>query len=72
LSLSFICKKISLFFNPWQNKTTIYIFDVNGKLIQTYTAKEGNSNYPFNPSKGVYVIKLQNEQHVFVKKEVVY
>ncbi|MFZ4740411.1 MAG: PKD domain-containing protein [Bacteroidales bacterium] len=59
-------------FNPWSGKTTLNVYDINGKLIQTYTAKEGNSNYPFNPSKGVYVIKLQNEQHVFVKKEVVY
>ena len=59
-------------FNPWFGNAMVTIFDVNGKLIQTYTAKEGNSNYPFNPSKGVYVIKLQNEQHVFVKKEVVY
>ncbi|MFZ4401687.1 MAG: GEVED domain-containing protein [Bacteroidales bacterium] len=59
-------------FNPWLGNTMVNIFDVNGKLIQTYTAKEGYSNYPFNPSKGVYVIKLQNEQHVFIKKEVIY
>lgn len=59
-------------FNPWYGNAVVNIYDVKGKLIQTYTANEGNSNYHFNPSKGVYIIKLQNEQHVYVKKEVVY
>ncbi|MFZ4402261.1 MAG: T9SS type A sorting domain-containing protein, partial [Bacteroidales bacterium] len=59
-------------YNPWAGKTMIAIYDINGKLIQSFTAKEGNGNYSFTSAQGVYIVKIVNDKHVFVKKEVVY
>ena len=59
-------------YNPWAGKTMIAIYDINGKLIQSFDAKEGNGNYSFTSAQGVYIVKIVNDKHVFVKKEVVY
>ncbi|MFZ4399513.1 MAG: T9SS type A sorting domain-containing protein [Bacteroidales bacterium] len=59
-------------FNPWNKKTKLSVYDINGRLIQSYGAIEGNGYYNFIPSNGVYIIKMTNEKEVFVKKVVVY
>ena len=68
----FYTKQVINISNPWSEKTTLNVYDINGRLLQSYDAKQGNSTLNFNSINGVYIIKLQNEQHVFVKKEVVY
>ncbi|MFZ4399453.1 MAG: GEVED domain-containing protein [Bacteroidales bacterium] len=59
-------------FNPWIGKTTLIIYDIKGRFVQSYEMNKGNNNFAFTASQGVYVIKLINENQVFVKKEVVY
>ncbi|MFZ4414160.1 MAG: M6 family metalloprotease domain-containing protein [Bacteroidales bacterium] len=59
-------------FNPWLGKTTLYIYDAAGKLVESLTVKEGNGNYSCQISKGVYIFKLQHSKHQFVKKEVIF
>jgi hypothetical protein len=59
-------------FNPWLGKTTLSIYDVNGKLIQSYSVNKGKEIYHFKSSSGVYILKMMNENQVFVKKEVIY
>ncbi|NVN95792.1 MAG: T9SS type A sorting domain-containing protein, partial [Bacteroidetes bacterium] len=59
-------------YNPWQDKTTLNVYDVNGRLIQSFDAKAGNNNYILPISQGVYFVKLVDQHKVFVKKEVVY
>jgi len=58
--------------NPWNGNTILNVYDINGKFIQTYTVKKGIEIYHFKPSQGVYVLKLLNENQIFVKKEVIY
>jgi hypothetical protein len=58
--------------NPWNDITTVNIFDVNGRLIASYPAKKGSEIYNFSINPGVYIIKLLNKYQTFVKKVVVY
>jgi hypothetical protein len=58
--------------NPWLGKTTLYIYDAAGKLVESLTVNEGNGNYSCQISKGVYIFKLHHSKHQFVKKEVIF
>ena len=59
-------------FNPWSGKSILSIYDSKAQFIQSYYVKKGKSSLSFLSAQGVYIIKLLNENHVFVKKEVVY
>jgi hypothetical protein len=65
-------KQIINVFNPWKEQATLSVYDAAGKLIETYAVKDGNEKYPCSLLNGVYILKLQNSQHQFVKKVVVF
>ncbi|MFZ4401002.1 MAG: T9SS type A sorting domain-containing protein [Bacteroidales bacterium] len=65
-------KHVINIFNPWSEKTTVFIYDINGKLLQANDAKQGNSALNFNSVNGVYIIKLQSDRNVFITKEIMY
>ncbi len=58
--------------NPWLGKTILNIYDIKGKIIRSFAIGTGSSNFNFKTSQGVYVFKMINNEHVFVKKEVIY
>jgi hypothetical protein len=59
-------------FNPWEGETRLLVYDVAGKLIESFSVMTGNAVYNCRLAKAVYIFKLQNSQHQFVKKEVVF
>ncbi|MFZ4412599.1 MAG: M6 family metalloprotease domain-containing protein [Bacteroidales bacterium] len=58
--------------NPWIGKTTLSIYNIKGQIIRSFTIETGNNNFNFKTTQGVYVFKMTNDAHVFVKKEVIY
>ncbi|MFZ4399430.1 MAG: cohesin domain-containing protein [Bacteroidales bacterium] len=64
-------KSINIF-NPWKSKTDVSINDANGRLIQSFDVKTGKTTHYFNQTQGIYIIKIQNEQGVYVEKLVIY
>ncbi|MFZ4399451.1 MAG: glycosyl hydrolase family 28-related protein [Bacteroidales bacterium] len=59
-------------FNPWGDKTTLSIYNINGRLIHFCEINKGYFNFTHNLSKAVYIVKIMNEQNVYIKKVVVY
>ncbi len=59
-------------FNPWLGKTNLDIYDLNGRIIHSFDVKEGVGNYIFKSTSGVYLFKMVNDKHIFVKKEIIY
>ncbi|MDR1505192.1 MAG: T9SS type A sorting domain-containing protein [Prevotella sp.] len=59
----------NLKFENLNELTDIHVYSVTGQLIQSRTAVTGNIDMDVsNLSNGVYVIKMQNKKHVYMKK----
>ncbi|MFZ4399493.1 MAG: LamG-like jellyroll fold domain-containing protein [Bacteroidales bacterium] len=59
-------------YNPWKGESQLYIYDVNGQQIVSYTSIEGSHDYPFKPAAGVYFVKLNNNDQIFTQKIIIY
>ncbi|MFZ4398759.1 MAG: T9SS type A sorting domain-containing protein [Bacteroidales bacterium] len=62
-------QKINIF-NPFTEPTTVQVFDINGRLINTFNAKYGISDYNFDNPPAVYIIRLSNGNKDFTTKIV--
>jgi len=58
--------------NPWTGNTTLFIYNTKGQMIQSSTINTGNTNLNFNQVQGIYIFKIVNDQHIIVKKEMIY
>ena len=58
--------------NPWTGKTKAEIYNINGSLLKTFDVKQGVEYYNFNPSNGIYIIRLTNESQTFKTKIVTF
>ncbi|MCP4178355.1 MAG: T9SS type A sorting domain-containing protein, partial [bacterium] len=59
-------------FNPWTGKTIAQIYDVNGSLIKTFDVRYGEKDYNFNPSRGIYIVRMINENQIYKRKIVTF
>jgi len=59
-------------YNPWLGKTVLTIYDSKGRWIQSNIVSYGTQSFPFLIAQGVYILKMVNEQNIYVRKEVVY
>jgi len=62
-------QKINIF-NPFTVPTTVQVFDINGRMITTFIAKYGITDYNFDNPPAVYIIRLSNENKYFTTKIV--
>ncbi|MFZ4399669.1 MAG: T9SS type A sorting domain-containing protein [Bacteroidales bacterium] len=58
--------------NPWLGKSTLFIYNINGRLLQLFDSKKGINQFQFKPIPGLYIFKLINQKQLFVKKVVVF